>query len=405
MRSSGSFGGGKAYIEGIDIHGRTPLHKTAGKGQTDIIKVLLEANADMKAVDDVGRTPLHHAVLSGNAEAVRLFLVARADIEAADWHGSTPLHLAAITGAEEIVQLLVKAKANIEAFDKDGMTPVYKAVELRQTSKDMNYRLLCIMVALSQIRTAKLLLSAESELIPEKNTRFIHKAVREGNEEIVKKLLQAKVSCDLLDESSRTPLHIAALRGHVGIVSMLIETKANTELLDEFKRTPLHMAILGRQEDAAIVLIEKGANIHALDSEGNSPLFMALNERCFKIAQVLLNARALVKSKDRDTLLSAAIRSGNIIFVNAALHNQAQIKRASVYAALVHMISGKEHKESCCECTQILRTLVAKGLDMREIRSDIIMAIKGKSRLTAFDCLCVFLALGEGFSKNGFNSK
>ena len=42
---------------------------------------------------------------------------------------------------------------------------------------------------------------------------------------------------------------------------------------------------------------------------------MAISRGYHKIAQMLLDAGAVVKSKDGDTLLSAAMRSGNAHFV------------------------------------------------------------------------------------------
>ena len=111
-------------------------------------------------------------------------------------------------------------------------------------------------------------------MLPRKSARFLHKAAWEGNEEIVKKLLDAQAPIYLvylLDESDWTAFHIAAFKGHAGIIAMLIEAKANMEVVDDFDMTPLHMAILEGHENAVGALIEGGANIQLQVAMGIHP--------------------------------------------------------------------------------------------------------------------------------------
>ena len=56
---------------------------------------------------------------------------------------------------------------------------------------------------------------------------------------------------------------------------------------------------------------------------------------------MLLDAHAVVKSKDGDTLLSAAMRSGNALFVKIALEKETEINTLPIYKALLYMISGE----------------------------------------------------------------
>lgn len=48
-----------------DEHRRTPLHLAVLNGDMNLVKKLLEHNADVNAVDDVGATALHRAAEKG----------------------------------------------------------------------------------------------------------------------------------------------------------------------------------------------------------------------------------------------------------------------------------------------------------------------------------------------------
>src|SRR5438552_2661293 len=66
---------------------------SSNNGHIEVVKFLLNANADIEAADDnYRRTPLGWAAGNGHVDVVKLLLNANADIEAADEiNGRTPL--------------------------------------------------------------------------------------------------------------------------------------------------------------------------------------------------------------------------------------------------------------------------------------------------------------------------
>ena len=74
-------------------------------------RVLLQAGAPVDAPDVHGATPLHAAAARGQAGAMQALLRAGAAAGAAAADGTTPLHLAAAAGDEAALRVLLEAGA------------------------------------------------------------------------------------------------------------------------------------------------------------------------------------------------------------------------------------------------------------------------------------------------------
>lgn len=62
------------------LHKQTALHIAARKGNTELIKILINANADIDACDGSGETPLHKAVRRTHEDSVELLISQNADL-------------------------------------------------------------------------------------------------------------------------------------------------------------------------------------------------------------------------------------------------------------------------------------------------------------------------------------
>ena len=99
-------GHGADHVEEIDKDGRTPLLWACDKGHTDVVKLLLEHNAEMDAPDSWGNTAAHNAAVSGRCDALKVLMAAGADLTIANKEGHTALDLAVEQGKEECVAVL-----------------------------------------------------------------------------------------------------------------------------------------------------------------------------------------------------------------------------------------------------------------------------------------------------------
>jgi len=101
--------------------GMFAIHLAAGRGHSEVIRVLLGAGADVNTPHpEVQATPLQYAAQGGHLDAVRTLLDAGAKTDPADRYGRTPLMWAALEGHGPVVQELLRRGADVNAKTKTG---------------------------------------------------------------------------------------------------------------------------------------------------------------------------------------------------------------------------------------------------------------------------------------------
>jgi len=88
---------------------RTALHWAAIRGNTEIVRMLLDKKADVDPRTTDGMTPLHYAARQGHVEIAKVLLENGADINGLDASGWTALHWAALYGREGMTKFLLEA--------------------------------------------------------------------------------------------------------------------------------------------------------------------------------------------------------------------------------------------------------------------------------------------------------
>ena len=113
----------------------TALHYAVEKACTDVVRVLIDAGADVEIKDYEGRTPLHCAI-EVVLDVVKMLVEAGAGVNVTDNKGDTCLSLAAYFGHIESVRYLVGLpEVDVNHRDGDNNTALQCAVEENQ--KDM----------------------------------------------------------------------------------------------------------------------------------------------------------------------------------------------------------------------------------------------------------------------------
>lgn len=83
-----------------------PIHAALGANNNNIVKMLIEADAEVNVVQSSRITPLHLAAQQGNIDIIILLLENGADISIQTDMGQTPSELAAERGFHEIAEIL-----------------------------------------------------------------------------------------------------------------------------------------------------------------------------------------------------------------------------------------------------------------------------------------------------------
>lgn len=119
----------KLIAEGVDVselddNEDAPLVMAAYEGHTDIVKLLLEAGADVTAVDPGMRaTALHAAAYAGRTEAAALLIAHHIDIDKqGPINGYTALHDAIWQNNVDTARVIIEAGANLTLKSHGGET-------------------------------------------------------------------------------------------------------------------------------------------------------------------------------------------------------------------------------------------------------------------------------------------
>ena len=157
----------------------------------------------------------------------------------------------------------------------------------------------------------------------------IHDAVRAGNLEKVKTLLQDRAEfLNNPDQNQKTPLHLALESGHIDIAKYLIGRGADINLKDKDKAAPLHNAAYLGNIDIVDLLLKKGAaSLNEGNFRGQTPLHFACERGHPGAAARLLDAGADIEARDmlgRTSLMTSGV-SKNIVVAKLLIERGADI--------------------------------------------------------------------------------
>src|SRR5665213_1103974 len=117
------FGG--AARNAKDSDGKTALMKAAQAGNSDDVKPLIAAGADVSARDKAEGTPLMSALSSDHEHCVTVLIAAGADVNTKDMHGATALMF---TSEGRLAKALIAAGADVNAKDAAGVPVLVRAL-------------------------------------------------------------------------------------------------------------------------------------------------------------------------------------------------------------------------------------------------------------------------------------
>ncbi|XP_062858824.1 caskin-2-like isoform X2 [Trichomycterus rosablanca] len=214
----------KLNVNFQDADGFSALHHAALTGTTELLSLLLDAQAMVDIKDSNGMRPLHYAAWQGKADSVLLLLRAGASVNLASHDGQIPLHLAAQYGHYEVSEMLLQHQSNPCSINKAKKTPLDLACEF------------------GRLKVAQLLLSSNMVVaLLEGNGRDntpLHLASRNGHKDIIRLLLKAGIDINRTTKAG-TSLHEAALYGKTDVVKLLLDAGIDVNIRNTYNQSAL----------------------------------------------------------------------------------------------------------------------------------------------------------------------
>ncbi|KAL9118809.1 MAG: hypothetical protein Q9187_004635 [Circinaria calcarea] len=381
-----------ADIKAKDAEEWTVLHFAARRDDDALVQLLLDNGADVEARNKKGGTPLFTAAVRWGKGVVQILLDNGVDVEARNEDGETPLYVAAKEGCDEVVRLLLKNGADIEARNKYGETPLCVAAKwgrddavqlLLKNGAEIEARVinggtpLYAAAESGEDAVVRLLLKNGADIAARNErgeTPLFLAASGWRSDGVVRIFLDNGADIEARNNDGETPLYAAAERGHYNIVQLLLKNGADIGARNNAGQTPLHAGAAGavateHNDDVVRVLLENGANVEVRDKYGETPLFAAAEWGHYSIVQLLLKNGADIEARNnagQTTLFAAAALEWAKDVVQILLDNGADIEARNNDGETPLYAAARE---GCDEVVQLLLDKGAtKDLDITEIR-------------------------------------
>eukprot|EP01038_Epipyxis_sp_PR26KG_P012745 gene12745-17086_t len=271
---------------GVDVNCQAPEQKYTAliaavmDKNINMVRLLLNGNADPNVSDSHGRTAIAIAMANDSIEILELLLENGAKSSRYISNNDsklTPLHVAVDKKSLPMIRLLAKAKADITKPAADGRTPLICAMLTDQNeavqemltyyeTSEVNGRKLipAVFVAIDRknVQYLKLLIKAGAEInkeaVVEGATPLLY-ATQKELLKIVEELLQAPgIDINKSYRNGYTPIFIAANNGSKEILSLLIKNKADLNIPAKGCCNPFDIAMYKGHTEIAHLLQRHG---------------------------------------------------------------------------------------------------------------------------------------------------
>jgi len=186
----------------------------------------------------------------------------------------------------------------------------------------------------------------------------LHEAICFGRYEIAELLIQRKADVNSAQKNtSDTPLCVSSKKGLMPFVELLVEAHAKVNQVGAQARSPLHWAVECGHEEVACYLLEHGASVNAVDAGGAVPLHAACKKQSHKTTQALLSKPNIcidIPDKFHMTPLMYACQAKDQRLVDILLQSKAKVRYNANQSTPLHVVQS-------VECA---RAIIAAGGDV-----------------------------------------
>ena len=311
----------------------TKMLAAAASGDIATVNQYMQGKMDPNANDYDNRTALHLAASGGHEEVVKLLLNSNADVQKRDRWGGLAAYESKRHGHASITRILgLAADGRYEQMDVDlSAAASARSAPKQQSGSTTNAATLEVLAAAANGDVAELKRlkkkGADLASVDYDGRSAIHQAAQFGRLDATKFLAgEKKINVNVQDNDHHTPLNDAVLNGHLEVAEFLklagatmitkegeLCTLANEGKVDELQarivdggvdantadydgRTAMHLAAANGNDKMIIMLANNGANVDVKDKFGGSPLDDAKRSKHESARKLLLSLGAHVQS-------------------------------------------------------------------------------------------------------------
>ncbi|MCW1922026.1 ankyrin repeat domain-containing protein [Luteolibacter arcticus] len=220
---------------------------------------------------EVSGASLLAAVQDGNTDVARLLLQAQVYSGQRDATGHSPLHLAIDRGFSAIAWELIENGADLAATTPSGVTPVSLSVAKGETA--MTDRLLDA--------------GAPPEGLTPDGDKVLPWAIRNGRLAFVRRLMEGGADPHQKDAAGNPLLHVAIEAGRRDLMAELLALGADAAAVNAVHESSLVAALRKDWRDLAGPLVKAGSDPNLPDRSGRTPLETAIDSRDLGLAKTL----------------------------------------------------------------------------------------------------------------------
>ncbi|KAI1416701.1 putative ankyrin repeat protein [Hypoxylon sp. FL1857] len=316
----------------------TLLMRAVQTGNTDLVSLLIQHGAKVDLAedsDDICKTPLSLAASLGNMEMVNLLLDKRADVNFCGAGSDSPLFSALYTNKPDIAKIFIDRGADVHWAAEDGWGPLHAAYripgvipELLKRGADVNK--------------------------PCKHGTVTMMAARYGFWETIEALIKhgdPKPDLEIVydnqtvkDNIGFTALLIACKQKYSKCVKVLLDAGANPGFRNADGDNALDICVREgsskESEECVKLLLTHNPIINFIDDQGNTILHKVQSSTLSSIVKLLVDAGALMDTQNEAgyTPLAIAIRENNVDVAKYLIDQKASINVYSpTFGSLLHL--------------------------------------------------------------------
>jgi ankyrin repeat protein len=303
------------------------LHLAAHFGLQKTVEMLLSSGINCDSKDAYQRTPLAWVSDCADIGVAKILIEHGTNINHIDGYSCTPIYWAAGFGNVPLVKLLLKNGARTDIRDRSGLLALDWAVTrghfavARAFIENGVYTLDSKLMSTWEIMLDLARDCGLIQVLTEKNSNnhqcqrtLMDRAVRQGYQSEVERLLDAGVCIDAEDNQGGTPLLRAIDSGRLDMVKCLVNRGANIRHKDKLNRDMLHGGAVNGQANIIQFLLEidDSLDVNRKDENSYTALHDAVRKGHVEVVKVLLahGADSHIKAKNGKTPFTIARTNG-----------------------------------------------------------------------------------------------